>query len=121
MESTQQISGQIDSGEKCSLEPVSWPSGEQCYEGVGEMAWSKVFDSDPAYATINPMQKREVVCSSSLKPKNKSCAPLQEPERTITCENFYESIGDVKQGTNNTSTTTILTFKDGMEMYVTGL
>ncbi|KAK1899268.1 Fc receptor-like A [Dissostichus eleginoides] len=36
-------------------------------------------------------------------------------------ENLYESIGDLKQGSNTSSTTTIFTFNDGMEMYVTGL
>lgn len=119
--SSQQISGQIGSGEKGSKGPVSWPSGEPCYEAVGENTWSKLLDSDQAYATINSMQKREMLCSSTLKSKQKSCGPLQEPERAMTCENFYESIGDVKQGTNTTSTTTIFTFNDGMEMYVTGL
>ncbi|XP_058498295.1 uncharacterized protein LOC131468260 [Solea solea] len=36
-------------------------------------------------------------------------------------ENLYETISDVKQGANSASTTTIFTFNDGMEMYVTGL
>uniref|UniRef100_A0AAV2LXB5 Uncharacterized protein n=1 Tax=Knipowitschia caucasica TaxID=637954 RepID=A0AAV2LXB5_KNICA len=36
-------------------------------------------------------------------------------------EHFYESIGDVKTGATSASTTTIFTFNDGMEMYVTGL
>ncbi|XP_060793888.1 uncharacterized protein LOC132896817 isoform X2 [Neoarius graeffei] len=119
--STQQISGQIGSGEKGSKGPASWPSGEHCYEAVGENTWPKGLDSDEAYATINPMPKREKPCSSTLKAKKKSCGPLQGLERAMTCENFYESIGDVKQGTNTTSTTTVFTFNDGMEMYVTGL
>ncbi|MCI4387560.1 hypothetical protein PGIGA_G00075520 [Pangasianodon gigas] len=118
--SAQQISGQVGSEEKGSNGPVSWPSGEHCYEAVGEKTWSKVLDSDPAYATVNPMQKREMLCSSTLKPK-KCCGPPQGPETAMTCENFYESIGDVKQGTNTNTTTTIFTFNDGMEMYVTGL
>lgn len=121
MGSTQQISGQIASGEDDSMGPVSWSSREHCYESVGEKALSKEFDSDPAYATIKPIQKREKQCSSTLKPKEKPCEPLQEPDRTMTSENLYESIGDVKQGINTTSTTTIFTFNDGMEMYVTGL
>lgn len=120
--SAQQINGQIGSAENGSIGPGSWTSGEHCYEAVGEKAWSKVFDSDPAYATINPIQKREILCSSIVEPKKKnSCGPLQEPERNMTGENLYESIGDVKQGNNPTSTTTIFTFNDGMEMYVTGL
>lgn len=36
-------------------------------------------------------------------------------------ENFYETISDVKQGASSSGTTTIFTFNDGMEMYVTGL
>ncbi|CAL8325458.1 unnamed protein product [Merluccius merluccius] len=38
-------------------------------------------------------------------------------------ENYYESISDVKSGASSGSsgTTTIFTFNDGMEMYVTGL
>lgn len=119
--STQQISEELCSGEKGSKGPVSWPSREHCYEAVGEKTWSNVLDSDPAYATINHMQKRELLCNSTLKPKEKSCGPLLGPERALTCENFYESIEDVKQGTNTTNTTTIFTFNDGMEMYITGL
>lgn len=115
---TQQISGQIGSGEKDPEEPVPVPSREHYYAAVGEKTWSKSLDSDPAYATINPMQKREMLCSSTLKPKKSPCGPSKGPERAMTCENFYETIGDVKQSTN---TTTIFTFKDGMEMYVTGL
>ncbi|GAA6084622.1 uncharacterized protein LOC113641963 isoform X1 [Tachysurus ichikawai] len=117
LESTQQISGQIGSGEG-SKEHVSWPSGEHYYEAVGENTWSKVFDLDPAYATINPRQKRELQCSSTLKPKKRNGEPMQGPECTMVYENLYESIGDLKEGTN---TTTIFTFDDGRKMYVTGL
>ncbi|XP_053499248.1 uncharacterized protein LOC128619248 isoform X3 [Ictalurus furcatus] len=119
--SAQQISEELCSGEKGSKGPVSWPSREHCYEAVGEKTWSNVLDLDSAYATINHMQKRELLCNSTLKPKEKSCGPLLGPERALTCENFYESIEDVKQGTNPTNTTTIFTFNDGMEMYITGL
>ncbi|XP_060750272.1 uncharacterized protein LOC132862323 isoform X2 [Tachysurus vachellii] len=120
LESTQQISGQIGSGEG-SKEHVSWPSGEQYYEAVGENTWSKVFDFDPAYATINPRQKREFQCSSTLKPKKRNGEPMQGPECTMVYENLYESIGNLKEGTNSTSTTTVFTFDDGRKMYVTGL
>lgn len=116
--SAQQISGQICPEEIGSEVPVS---GEHCYEAVGEKAWSNVFNPDPAYATISPMQMGKMMCSSILKPERMSCGPLQGPDRTPTSENFYESIGDVKQGTNTTSNTTIFTFNDGMEMYITGL
>ncbi|KAF4078331.1 hypothetical protein AMELA_G00198040 [Ameiurus melas] len=119
--STQQISEELGSGEKGSKGSVSWPSKEHCYEAVGEKTWSNVLDSDPAYATINPMQKKELLCNNTLKPKEKPYGPLLGPERALTCENFYESIEDVKQGTNSTNTTTIFTFNDGMEMYITGL
>ncbi|XP_046725786.1 lck-interacting transmembrane adapter 1 isoform X2 [Silurus meridionalis] len=118
--STQQISEEIECGEESSMGPISMPSEEHCYEPVRENAWSKVLDSDPPYATINPMQKREMLCSSTVKP-NMSCGPMQGPEKTMNCENFYESIGDVKHGTNTSSSTTIFTFNDGMEMYITGL
>ncbi|KAK3518489.1 hypothetical protein QTP70_001477 [Hemibagrus guttatus] len=117
--STQQTSQQIGSGEG-SKEHVSWPSEEHCYETVGEKTWSKVPDQDPAYATIKPRQKREIQCSSTLKPKKRHSGPLQGPERAMTCENFYETIGNEKEDTNTTSTT-ILTFDDGMKMYATGL
>ncbi|KAI5612494.1 lck-interacting transmembrane adapter 1 isoform X1 [Silurus asotus] len=118
--STQQISEEIECGEESSMGPISMPSEEHCYEPVRENAWSKVLDSDPPYATINPMQKREMLCSSTVKP-NMSCGPKQGPEKTMNCENFYESIGDVKHSTNTSSSTTIFTFNDGMEMYITGL
>lgn len=114
--STQQTSQQIGSGEG-SKEHVSWPSEEHCYETVGEKTWSKV---DPAYATIKPRQKREIQCSSTLKPKKRHSGPVQGPGRAMTCENFYETIGNMKEDTNTTSTT-IVTLDDGVKMYVTGL
>ncbi|XP_058266897.1 uncharacterized protein LOC131366425 isoform X2 [Hemibagrus wyckioides] len=113
---TQQTSQQIGSGDG-SKEHVSWPSEEHSYETVGEKTWSKV---DPAYATIKPRQKREIQCSSTLKPKKRHSGPVQGPGRAMTCENFYETIGNMKEGTNTTSTT-IVTLDDGVKMYVTGL
>ncbi len=93
---------------------------EPCYEPVGEKTWPRGLaqESDPAYATIDSHRKREKLASNTLKPKKK---PVQAPGRAMTCENFYETIGEVKQGENPASTTTIFTFNDGMEMYVTGL
>lgn len=93
---------------------------EHCYEPVGEKTWPRglAVESDPAYATIDSHRKREKLASNTLKAKKKA-AP--SPGRAMTCENFYETIGDVKQGANAASTTTIFTFNDGMEMYVTGL
>ncbi|XP_051946826.1 uncharacterized protein LOC127618435 [Xyrauchen texanus] len=109
-------SGEEAWGKSCSQE-------EPCYEPVGEKTWPRglALESDPAYATIDSHRKREKLASNTLKPKKKPGGPPQGPGRAMTCENFYESIGDVKQGANAASTTTIFTFNDGMEMYVTGL
>ncbi|KAA0706954.1 hypothetical protein E1301_Tti002274 [Triplophysa tibetana] len=99
----------------------SCPQDEHCYEPVGEKTWPRgqSLESDQPYATIDPHRKREKLASNTLKLKKKD--PAQGPGRAMTCENFYESIGDVKQGVTAASTTTIFTFNDGMEMYVTGL
>ncbi|XP_077464372.1 uncharacterized protein LOC144079462 [Stigmatopora argus] len=112
---------------------------EPCYEATGDRAWltCKPSESDPAYATIDSHRKREqVVCSNTavattatLKRK-KQQAPSAAPQGSASNplpvrglpggDNFYETISDVKGG-NSSSTTTIFTFNDGMEMYVTGL
>lgn len=101
----------------------SFPQEEHCYEPVGEKTWPRgqALESDQAYATIDPHRKREKLASNTLKLKKKAGGQAQGPGRAMTCENFYETIGDVKQGANAASTTTIFTFNDGMEMYVTGL
>nr|XP_046215504.1 protein PRRC2A [Oncorhynchus gorbuscha] len=121
---------------------------EPCYAPVGDRTWPAcvVAKSAPAYATIDS-RKREPAgtnigvmgSNATLKPKKKP--PQQEapspgapgpqgppagPPAPLTKalpggENFYETISDVKQGANTASTTTIFTFNDGMEMYVTGL
>ncbi|TRZ00896.1 hypothetical protein DNTS_013642 [Danionella cerebrum] len=95
---------------------------EPCYEPVGEKTWPRgaSTESDPAYANIDSHRKREKLASNTLKPKKKLPA-TQCPGRAMTTENFYETISDVKQGEKPSSTTTIFTFNDGMEMYVTGL
>ncbi|XP_055739960.1 uncharacterized protein LOC129824391 isoform X1 [Salvelinus fontinalis] len=122
---------------------------EPCYAPVGDRSWPAcvVAKSDPAYATIDSHRKRAQAgtnigvlgSNATLKPKKKP--PQQEapspgapgpqgppagPPAPLTKalpggENFYESISDVKKGANTASTTTIFTFNDGMEMYVTGL
>ncbi|XP_070976218.1 uncharacterized protein [Oncorhynchus clarkii lewisi] len=122
---------------------------EPCYAPVGDRTWPAcvVAKSAPAYATIDSHRKREQAgtnigvlgSNATLKPKKKP--PQQEaptpgspgpqgppagPQAPLTKalpggENFYETISDVKQGANTASTTTIFTFNDGMEMYVTGL
>ncbi|XP_072512425.1 uncharacterized protein [Salminus brasiliensis] len=137
----QQTSGQTGSAPSLGADegsgaPQAWPQGgapgeeargrtcpqnEHCYEAVGEKTWPKAIDSDPAYATIDSHRKRDRVASNTLKPKKKPSGQPQGPGRALTCENFYEAIGDAKQGANAMSTTTIFTFNDGMEMYVTGL
>ncbi|XP_070824164.1 uncharacterized protein [Chaetodon trifascialis] len=117
---------------------------EPCYEPVGDRSWSTcaVAEPDPAYATIDTHRKREQAGTSNSTAggnatlKRKKQTPQQQaapaapqgsgptalPVRGLPGgENFYETISDVKQGANSSSTTTIFTFNDGMEMYVTGL
>lgn len=109
-------SGEETWGRSCTQE-------EPCYEPVGEKTWPRgmALDSDPAYATIDSHRKREKLASNTLKLKKKAGGPAQGPGRAMTCENFYENISDLKEGASVASTTTIFTFNDGMEMYVTGL
>ncbi|XP_062418337.1 uncharacterized protein LOC119222212 isoform X2 [Pungitius pungitius] len=103
---------------------------EPGYEPVVDRSWPA--ESDPAYATIDAHRKREPAGASngtaggSATLKRKKQPALQQPPAPPARgppggENFYESIGDVKQGASSSSTTTIFTFNDGMEMYVTGL
>lgn len=122
---------------------------EPCYEPVGDRSWSStVAESDPAYASIDAHRKREQGAtnnstgggSATLKRKKQTpqqqqqqqhqavpaalqgSGPIAPPVRGLPGgENFYETISDVKQGGNTSGTTTIFTFNDGMEMYVTGL
>ncbi|KAF6730456.1 Lck-interacting transmembrane adapter 1 [Oryzias melastigma] len=118
---------------------------EPCYEPVGDRSWSTpVAESDPAYASIDTQRKREQGGASNitsggsatLKRKKQATQQQQPPAPAAPQasgpnpplarglpggENFYETISDVKQGANSSSTTTIFTFNDGMEMYVTGL
>ncbi|KAF7662804.1 hypothetical protein LDENG_00225620 [Lucifuga dentata] len=114
---------------------------EPCYEPVGEKSWPAciVAESDPAYATIDTHRKREqagtngstVGGNATLKRKKQlqhqqQAAPVAPqgsgPVRGLPGgENLYETISDGKQGGSSSSTTTIFTFNDGMEMYVTGL
>ena len=117
---------------------------EPCYEPVGDRSWSTCAMAEPdhAYATIDPHRKREQAATNNstaggtatLKRKKQTpqqqaapvapqgSGPASLPARGLPGgENFYETISDVKQGANSSSTTTIFTFNDGMEMYVTGL
>ncbi|XP_034394022.1 basic salivary proline-rich protein 2 [Cyclopterus lumpus] len=115
---------------------------EPCYEPVGDRLWTA--EPDPAYATIDGHRKREQAAANnaaaggSATLKRKKQTPQQQQQAVPAPpqgsgppappargppggENFYETISDVKQGANSSSTTTIFTFNDGMEMYVTGL
>ncbi|MEQ2291420.1 hypothetical protein AMECASPLE_013196 [Ameca splendens] len=118
---------------------------EPCYEPVGDRSWSSsVAESDPAYATIDAHRQREQgptnnsTGGGSATLKRKKQTPQQQHQAVSAApqgsgpsappvrglpggENFYETISDVKQGGNTSGTTTIFTFNDGMEMYVTGL
>lgn len=117
---------------------------EPCYEPVGDRSWSSAMpESDPAYASIDPHRKRDQGGpnnstsggTATLKRKKpvpqppqaapaapQGSGPSAPPARGLPGgENFYETISDVKQGANSSGTTTIFTFNDGMEMYVTGL
>lgn len=113
---------------------------EPCYEPMGSWSTCAVAEPDPSYATVDSHRKREQATNNSpaggsatLKRKKQqqqqqAAAPAQGsgpaslPVRGLPGgEHFYESISDVKAGANSSSTTTIFTFNDGMEMYVTGL
>ncbi|XP_059910221.1 uncharacterized protein si:dkey-70p6.1 [Gadus macrocephalus] len=113
---------------------------DHCYESIGTE------EHDPAYENVEAgggwKRERAPNTCATLRPRRKkSQQPLQQqqpppppptqqtpklqhlPAKALLLpgENLYESIGDLKQGSANSSTTTIFTFNDGMEMYVTGL
>ncbi|CAL8275587.1 unnamed protein product [Boreogadus saida] len=113
---------------------------DHCYESIGTE------EHDPAYENVEAgggwKRERPPNTCATLRPRRKkSQQPLQQqqpppppptqqtpklqhlPAKALLLpgENLYESIGDLKQGSANSSTTTIFTFNDGMEMYVTGL
>ncbi|XP_033825341.1 uncharacterized protein LOC117373425 isoform X2 [Periophthalmus magnuspinnatus] len=120
---------------------------EPCYEPVGSWSTCATAESDASYATVDSHRKREQLAgnsnssvggSATLKRKKpqqqqqqaalpaatpaQGSGPSSLPVRGLPGgEHFYESISDVKAGANSASTTTIFTFNDGMEMYVTGL
>lgn len=124
------------------VKPQSWSTGAQqeggrcaedpCYESIaGEKAWPP---GDPSCTQEAEMVgwKRERPpplpnTAATLRPrkkKEKPPPPQQQkslPNKALAPENLYESIGDLKHGAASSSTTTIFTFNDGMEMYVTGL
>ncbi|KAI1892755.1 hypothetical protein AGOR_G00136800 [Albula goreensis] len=113
------------------------PLEDPCYEYIGDKTFP-VEESDPAYETIDANWKRDRPPNATLKPKKKKQQQQQHqhqqqhqqqpqpqpqhiPVKALPSENFYETISDVKNSVCSSSTTTIFTFNDGMEMYVTGL
>ncbi|XP_023654765.2 uncharacterized protein [Paramormyrops kingsleyae] len=103
-------------GEECNVT-------DSCYESVGEKTWPQDGEeTEPAYETIDGNWKGEGPNGAAARSKKRS--PRQQkrpPNRAAPGEHFYESISDVREGLSTSSTTTIFTFNDGMEMYVTGL
>ncbi|XP_048840195.1 uncharacterized protein LOC125713255 isoform X1 [Brienomyrus brachyistius] len=103
--------------------------GEECnvtdsrYESVGEKTWPQEGEeTEPAYETIDGNWKGDGPNGATARSKKRSPQKQKQPSnQAAPGEHFYESISDVRQGLNTSSTTTIFTFNDGMEMYVTGL
>ncbi|XP_030216937.1 WAS/WASL-interacting protein family member 1 isoform X2 [Gadus morhua] len=79
----------------------------------------------PPQLPVPPPVPKKPASSASPAPPPRA-APGAPPGALPGGENFYESISEVKPGGSGGSgsssgTTTIFTFNDGMEMYVTGL
>ncbi|KAM3871955.1 uncharacterized protein ACN63O_003219 [Diretmus argenteus] len=139
-----------DGGFSVVVKPQTWapqegkavggPLDDHCYESIGTE------ECDPAYENMEGgggwKRERPPNTCATLRPRRKKPQqPLQQqqpppppptqqtpklqhlPAKALLLpgENLYESIGDMKQGSATSSTTTIFTFNDGMEMYVTGL
>ncbi|XP_051914081.1 RNA-binding protein 33 isoform X1 [Hippocampus zosterae] len=139
-----------DGGFSVVVKPQTWapqegkvPAGsldEHCYESFGTE------ECEPAYENLEGgggwRRERAPNTCATLRPRRKKPQqPLQQqqpppppptqhnpklqhlPAKALLLpgESLYESIGDLKQGSAASSTTTIFTFNDGMEMYVTGL
>ncbi|KAM4563513.1 uncharacterized protein PAE49_011564 isoform 2-T2 [Odontesthes bonariensis] len=139
-----------DGGFSVVVKPQTWapqegkavggPLDDHCYESIGTE------ECDPAYENVEGggawKRERPPNTCATLRPRRKKAQqPLQQqhpppppptqqtpklqhlPAKALLLpgENLYESIGDLKQGSATSSTTTIFTFNDGMEMYVTGL
>ncbi|XP_037539859.1 uncharacterized protein si:dkey-70p6.1 isoform X2 [Nematolebias whitei] len=139
-----------DGGFSVVVKPQTWAPQESkamgrslddhCYESIGTE------ECDPAFDNVEGgggwKRERPPNTCATLRPRRKKAQqPLQQqhpppppptqqtpklqhlPAKALLLpgENLYESIGDLKQGSATSSTTTIFTFNDGMEMYVTGL
>ncbi|KAG7519661.1 hypothetical protein JOB18_012912 [Solea senegalensis] len=142
--------GDRDGGFSVVVKPQTWapqegkavagPLDDHCYESIGTE------ECDPAYENVESgggwKRERPPNTCATLRPRRKKAQqPLQQqqpppppptqqtpklqhlPAKALLLpgENLYESIGDLKHGSTTSSTTTIFTFNDGMEMYVTGL
>ncbi|XP_073675435.1 uncharacterized protein [Garra rufa] len=109
-------------------EAISTEETDLAYETMeGGGGWRRDRPPPNASATLRPKRKRP------QQPLQQPPPPPPPPQQTpklqhlpaktmlIPGESLYESIPDLKQGSATSSTTTIFTFNDGMEMYVTGL
>ncbi|XP_051965185.1 uncharacterized protein LOC127631191 isoform X2 [Xyrauchen texanus] len=109
-------------------EAISTEESDLAYETMeGGGGWKHDRPPPNASATLRPKRKRP------QQPLQQPPPPPPPPQQTpklqhlpakallIPGECLYESIPDLKQSSATSSTTTIFTFNDGMEMYVTGL
>ncbi|XP_028308195.1 uncharacterized protein LOC114466718 isoform X1 [Gouania willdenowi] len=120
--------------------PVRGALDEHCYESFGTEEYDLAYENlegggawkreRPPYtcATLRPRRKKAQQPLQQQQPpppppiqQNPKLQHLPAKALLLPGENLYESIGDLKQGSATSSTTTIFTFNDGMEMYVTGL
>uniref|UniRef100_A0A8C8DYF8 Si:dkey-70p6.1 n=1 Tax=Oryzias sinensis TaxID=183150 RepID=A0A8C8DYF8_9TELE len=139
-----------DGGFSVVVKPQTWapqegkavrgPLDDHCYESIGAEECDLAYEN----VEVGGVWKRERppnTCATLRPRRKKAQQPLQQqhpppppptqqtpklqhlPAKALLLpgENLYESIGDLKQGSATSSTTTIFTFNDGMEMYVTGL
>ncbi|XP_038165250.1 uncharacterized protein si:dkey-70p6.1 isoform X2 [Cyprinodon tularosa] len=139
-----------DGGFSVVVKPQTWAPQEgkaaggslddHCYESIGTEECDQAYDNLEGGGAWK--RERPPNTCATLRPRRKKAQqPLQQqhpppppptqqtpklqhlPAKALLLpgENLYESIGDLKQGSATSSTTTIFTFNDGMEMYVTGL
>ncbi|XP_037336222.2 uncharacterized protein si:dkey-70p6.1 isoform X3 [Pungitius pungitius] len=142
--------GDRDGGFSVVVKPQTWalqdgkavggPLDDHCYESIGTEECDLAYDNAEGGGAWK--RERPPNTCATLRPRRKKAQqPLQQqqpppppptqqtpklqhlPAKALLLpgENLYESIGDLKQGSATSSTTTIFTFNDGMEMYVTGL
>ncbi|XP_013888818.1 uncharacterized protein si:dkey-70p6.1 isoform X2 [Austrofundulus limnaeus] len=140
-----------DGGFSVVVKPQTWAPQESkavggslddhCYESIGTEECDVAYDSVEGGSGAWKRERPPNTCATLRPRRKKAQQPLQQqhpppppptqqtpklqhlPAKALLLpgENLYESIGDLKQGSATSSTTTIFTFNDGMEMYVTGL